>query len=78
MERLALELCFKIGSLPTEYLRLPLGAKHNSVSVWEAVEERFRKRLTIWKRQYISNGGRLTLIRSTLSNMPTFVMSLFC
>ena len=76
-ENLALELGCKIGSLPAEYIGLPLGAKRKAASVWDGVEERFRKRLASWKRQYISKGGRLTLIRSTLSNMPTYVMSLF-
>ena len=47
MEGLTLELGCKIGSLPTECLGLPLGAKHNSVIVWDGVEEIFRKRLAI-------------------------------
>ena len=76
-ESLALELGFKIGSLPAEYLGLPLGEKYKVASVWDRVEERFRKRLAKWRRQYISKGGRLTLIRSNLSNMPAYVMSLF-
>ena len=59
---LALELGCDVGSLPTTYLGLPLGAKHNSQRVWDGVEERFRKRLALWKRQYISKGGRLKLI----------------
>ena len=42
------------------------------------MEERLRKRLALWKRQYISKGGRLTLIKSTLFNMSTYLMSLFC
>ena len=67
-ENLALELGYKIGSLPAEYLGLPLGAKQKASSVWDGVEERFQKRLANQKRQYISKGGRLTLIRSTLSN----------
>ena len=76
-ENLANELGCKIGSLPVEYLGLPLGAKRKASSVWDGVEERFRKRLANWKRQYISKGGRLTLIRSSLSNLPNYVMSLF-
>ena len=30
----------------------------------------------MWKRQYISKGGRLTLIRNTLLNMPIYYMSI--
>ena len=44
--------------------------------VWDRVEEKFRRKLAIWKRQHISKGGRLTLIRSTLSNLPIYLMSL--
>ena len=76
-ESLALELGCKVGCLPTTYLGLPLGAKHNSTRVWDGVEEKFRKRLALWKRQYISKGGRITLIQSTLSNMPIYLMSIF-
>ena len=76
-ENLAIELGYKISDLPTEYPGLSLGAKRKASSVWDGVEERFRKRLANLKRQYISKGGRLTLIRSCLSNLPTYVMSLF-
>ena len=31
----------------------------------------------MWKSQYISKGGRVTLFRSTLSNLPIYFMSLF-
>ena len=41
------------------------------------MEERFRMKLALWKRQYISKEGRLTLIKSTLSNMMIYTMSLF-
>ena len=44
--------------------------------MWDGVEESFQRRLALWKRQYISEGGRLTLIRSTLSNMPIYYMSI--
>ena len=77
VEGLAFEFGCNIGSLPTEYLGLPLGAKHKEARVWDGVEERFQRRLALWKRQYISKDGRLTLIRSVLSNMPTYLLSLF-
>ncbi|RVW89949.1 Transposon TX1 uncharacterized 149 kDa protein [Vitis vinifera] len=76
VEVLASELGCKVGSLPSAYLGLPLGAPHKSVVVWDGVEERMRKRLALWKRQFISKGGRITLIRSTLASMPIYLMSL--
>ena len=57
LEVLAFELGCKVGKLPSLYLGLPLGAPHKSVAVWDGVEERLRRRLTFWKRQYISKGG---------------------
>ena len=77
IEDLALELSCKVGGLPSCYLVLPLGAPFKSKVVWDGVEERFGKRLVMWKRQYISKGGRLTLIQGTLSSMPVYFMSLF-
>ena len=77
VEMLASELGCGVGSLPITYLGLPLGAPHWAMGVWDSIEERFRKRLASWKRQYISKGGRLTLIRSTLSSLPIYFLSLF-
>ena len=65
----------RIGKLPS--LGLPLGALFKSSRMWDIVEERFRKRLSLWKRQYLSKGGRLTLIKSTISSLPIYFMSLF-
>ncbi|RVW46790.1 Homeobox-DDT domain protein RLT2 [Vitis vinifera] len=76
LENLALEAGCKVGRLPSSYLGILLGANHKSVAVWDGVEERFRKRLALWKRQFISKGGRITLIRSTLSSMPIYLMFL--
>ena len=77
LEELALELGCGVGSLPTSYLGLPLSVNHKALGVWDSKEERFRKRLASWKIQYISKGGRLTLIRSTLSSLPIYYLSLF-
>ena len=49
IEALVAELGCKVGSLPSSYLGLPLGAPHRSMAVWAGVEKRFRKRLARWK-----------------------------
>ena len=80
VESLARELGCRIGALPTSYLGLPLGAPHNSVLMWDVIEERFRKRLSLWKRQFLSKGGRLTLMHNTLMSLfklPKKVNSVF-
>ena len=33
----------KVGSLPTSYLGLPLGAPSRSTLVWDVVEKKFKK-----------------------------------
>ena len=77
VEDLALEFGCKVSTFPSSYLGLPLGACFKEVAIWDRVEERLRKRLSIWKRQYISKKVRLNLIRSTLSSMSIYCMSLF-
>ena len=74
---MAMELGCKVGQLPSAYLGLPLGAPNKASSVWDGVEERMRWKLALWKRQYISKGGRITLIKSMLANMPLYQLSLF-
>lgn len=37
--------------------------------------EKVEKRLVSWQMQYLSMGGRLTLINSVLNNIPTYSMS---
>lgn len=70
LENIVSVLGCRIGKLPTSYLGLPLGALFISSRVWDVVEERFRKCLSLWKRQYLSKRERLTLIKSTLSSLP--------
>nr|XP_009623455.1 uncharacterized protein LOC104114666 [Nicotiana tomentosiformis] len=77
LEMLADILCCEIGSFPTTYLGLPLGAKHKSTEIWNGVVEKFEKNLATWQMQYLSTGGRLTLINSVLDSIPTYLMSLF-
>ncbi|KAK6796557.1 hypothetical protein RDI58_004258 [Solanum bulbocastanum] len=67
----------RIGDLPTTYLGMPLGANSRSLGIWNGVIEKCERRLVNWKSQYLSLGGRLTLINSVLDSMPNYVMSLF-
>ncbi|KAG6680984.1 hypothetical protein I3842_13G070600 [Carya illinoinensis] len=59
------------------YLGLLLGAASRTASLWDPVIERLERCLAGWKRMYFSKDGRITLIKSTLSNLPTYFLSLF-
>ena len=67
----------RVGSLPMIYLGMPLGTLYKTVSIWNPIIERMEKKLLGWKRLYLLKGGRLTLLKSTLSSLPTYYLSLF-
>jgi hypothetical protein len=66
-----------IGSLPLHYLGMPLGASYKSLAIWNPIIEKIEHRLAGWQKMHLSKGGRLTLLKSTLSSLPTYYLSLF-
>ena len=77
IELLVNVLVYKQGSLPMKYLGLPLGAKFKEKTIWNPILEKMERRLAGWKQLYLSKGGRVTLIKRTLLNLPTYFHSLF-
>jgi hypothetical protein len=70
-------LSCRIGTLPMTYLGMPLGSSFKALGVWNPIVEKVERRLARWKKLYLFKGGRLTLLKSTLSSLPTYFMSLF-
>ena len=66
-----------IASLLVKYLGMPLGASYKAKHIWDDIIEKIDYRMASWKSKYLSKGGRVTLIKSTLSNLPTYYLSLF-
>jgi hypothetical protein len=77
VDQLASRLGCGTTDLPLKYLGLPLGASFKLKAVWRDLEDMMVRRLAPWKRLYLSKGGRVALIKSTLSNLPTYMLSLF-
>uniref|UniRef100_A0A2N9I472 Reverse transcriptase domain-containing protein n=1 Tax=Fagus sylvatica TaxID=28930 RepID=A0A2N9I472_FAGSY len=67
----------RVTSLPMTYLGMPLGSSFKSKDIWNSIVEKMERRLAGWKSLYLSKGGRLTLLKSTLSSLPTYYLSLF-
>ena len=62
---------------PFLYLGMPVGGSHKHGAFWNGVIEKVQARLSRWKGRCLSMAGRICLIRSVLSSIPLFFMSLF-
>jgi hypothetical protein len=58
-------------------LGLPLGASFKEKTIWDGVVKKMEKRLASWKKIYLSKRGCLTFIKSMLSSLLTYFLSLF-
>jgi hypothetical protein len=60
MEDLVCILGCNHASLPMKYLSLPLGAKFKETTIWNPNTEKMERRLSRWKRLYLSKGSKVT------------------
>ena len=65
------------SALLLKYLGLPLGASFKDKMIRNPIFEKMERRLAGWKRLYLSKGGKVILIKSTLSSLPMYFLSLF-
>lgn len=54
-----------------EIFGFSIGVPFKVCVIWDRVVEKLERRLVGWKQLYLSKGGRLTLVKSILSNLPT-------
>lgn len=77
IDSLAWILGYKIGSLPSSYLRRSLGTNFKSKIVWDPMIERIALQLESWKATILPKGGSLTLLKLILAFIPNYYLSLF-
>ncbi|XP_019429666.1 PREDICTED: uncharacterized protein LOC109337200 [Lupinus angustifolius] len=53
-----------VGSIPFNFLGIPVGANPKRLSTWSPIIDSFQKKLSLWKHKLISCGGRVTLLKS--------------
>nr|XP_043639112.1 uncharacterized protein LOC122610185 [Erigeron canadensis] len=64
VENLARKTGCKAESLPFKYLGIPIGCSSTRIATWEPIISKFKKKLSTWKANLLSVGGRSTLITS--------------
>lgn len=69
-------LC-KVGKLPFPYLGLPIGGNYSRLEIWDRIIKRVSKKLAMLKGKMLSIGGRLTLIKASITSLPLYFMSIF-
>ena len=65
------------SSLLFTYQSIHVGENMNLKNVWQPIIEKFDSKLLVWKAKTVSFGGRLTLAKAVLGNLPTFFMFIF-
>lgn len=66
-----------VESVPFKYLGLSVGCSMKRSVAWNSVLDKFQRRLSDWKARMISQGGRLTLVKSVLGSLPLYFLSLY-
>nr|GEX65555.1 RNA-directed DNA polymerase, eukaryota, reverse transcriptase zinc-binding domain protein [Tanacetum cinerariifolium] len=62
---------------PFHYLGVKVGAPMSRKDSWKDVTSKLSARLSKWKLKTLSIGGRLTLLKSVLTAVPIYYMSLY-
>ncbi|GKA30100.1 RNA-directed DNA polymerase, eukaryota, partial [Tanacetum coccineum] len=66
-----------IMKAPFKYLGILVGENMSSIKAWGEIVAKMKKRLSRWKLNTLSVGGRLTLLKSVLGSTPIYNMSIF-
>ncbi|GKE37109.1 RNA-directed DNA polymerase, eukaryota, reverse transcriptase zinc-binding domain protein, partial [Tanacetum coccineum] len=66
-----------IEKIPMLYLGVPVGGNMKRCENWKPIVQKFASKMSQWKAKILSVGGRLSLIKAVLGNIPTYYMSLY-
>nr|GEW35256.1 retrovirus-related Pol polyprotein from transposon TNT 1-94 [Tanacetum cinerariifolium] len=64
-------------SFPFTYLGLPVGSNMSLTSSWQVLLDRFQSKLSSWKANLLSIGGRHTLIKAIFGRRGIYYFSIF-
>ena len=68
--------CGQMG-YPFKYLGLEVGGNPRKKTFWKPVLEKLKVRLSVWKGRFLSLAGRTCVIKSVLTAIPLFYLSVY-
>lgn len=77
LQRMADFTLSRVSKNPFSYLGICVGINHRLKRSWSALMDKVRRRLNSWSGKFLSFGGRITLIQSVLSALPTYYFSFY-
>lgn len=66
-----------VGTLPFNYLGVPLGGNPRRKQPWVPLVEKMRTRTAPWRSKFLSLSGRLVLLKDVISAIPVYYLSIF-
>lgn len=69
---------FQRGAFPVSYLGVPIHKGRKKVFLYDSLLTKVRERIHAWEDKHLSFGGRLTLIQTTLTALPLYIMQSVC
>ncbi|KAF1887995.1 hypothetical protein Lal_00024004, partial [Lupinus albus] len=66
-----------IGSIPFNFLGIPVSVNPRRLSTWSPVLEAFKKKLSLWHLKFLSFGGRVALLKSVMCSLPIYFLSFY-
>lgn len=67
----------EVKELPSIYLGMPLFKGPLPTNTWNTLIDRFQKKLAGWKGSLLTKAGKLQLLKSSLQNLPMYLLFLF-
>nr|GEU68641.1 RNA-directed DNA polymerase, eukaryota [Tanacetum cinerariifolium] len=68
---------YSILTAPFNYLGMQVGSNMSRITSWDDVISKVSSRLSKWKLKLLSIDGRLSLLKSVLTSIPLYHMSIF-
>nr|GEX70281.1 RNA-directed DNA polymerase, eukaryota, reverse transcriptase zinc-binding domain protein [Tanacetum cinerariifolium] len=77
VSRAAIKMGCSTLKTPFTYLGIKVGGSMARIRSWDEIVDKVKSQLSKWKKNTLSIGGRMTLLKSVLSSTPIYYMYMF-